>query len=44
MDTIVGFILAGLLVALCVGFGSAVSTGVTRLLSEEDPGDKGAPD
>jgi hypothetical protein len=44
LDIIVGFFLAVFLVALCVGFGSAVSTAVTRLLSEEDPGDKEAPD
>ena len=44
MDIIVGFFLAVILVALCVGFGLAVSTVVTRLLTGEDPGDKGPPD
>jgi hypothetical protein len=44
LDIIVGFLLAVLLIALCLGFGLAVSTAVTRLLTDEDPGDKGPPD
>jgi Co/Zn/Cd efflux system component len=44
LDIIVGFLLAVFLIALCVGFGLAVSTAVTRLLTDEDPGDTGPPD
>jgi hypothetical protein len=41
MDVIVGFFIALVLIALCVGFGLAVSTAVTRLLTGEDPSDRG---
>ena len=44
MDVIVGFFLAAILLVLCVGFGLAVSTAVTRILTGEDPDNKGPRD
>ena len=44
MDVIVGFFLAAVLLVLCVGFGLAVSTAVTRILTGEDPDNKGPRD
>jgi hypothetical protein len=42
MDIVAGFLIAAILLFLCVGFGLAVSTSVTRLLTGSG-GDDGEP-
>ena len=44
MDIIIGLFLAAILLLLCVGFGQAVSTAVTRLLSGSEGNDREPPE